>query len=91
MKRTLTVLVALAALTVPLAGCSDSKDVTGTVVDKETDQECSKSKKKKKRSCHTEYELTVRTKNGDRTEVDVDSDDYNACSTGAQYPKCTKS
>ncbi|MEU0603921.1 hypothetical protein ABZ484_37720 [Streptomyces sp. NPDC006393] len=82
---------AVAALA--LTGCSDQhKPATGKVIAKDTDREC-KSKgtgKKKRRSCHTEYELTVRTSKGDEVEVDVSSSDYNACSEGASYPRCAK-
>ncbi|MGW2746746.1 hypothetical protein [Streptomyces sp. NPDC001450] len=92
MKRTLAVLATVAVLTAPLTGCSStSKTVTGTVVSKDTDHECSTKKKgkKKTRSCHTEYELTVRTKSGDEEEVDVSSGAYDNCVEGATYPKCT--
>jgi hypothetical protein len=92
MKRTLAALLTVAALTAPLAGCgSDSKNVSGTVVSKDTDHEC-KTKKhgsKRTRSCHTEYELTVRTKGGDKEEVDVSSSAYDNCVEGSNYPKCT--
>ncbi|MER8006184.1 MULTISPECIES: hypothetical protein [unclassified Streptomyces] len=92
MKRTLAVLLTVAALTAPLAGCSKSKPVTGTVVSKDTDHECKTKKKGKKRtrSCHTEYELTVRTKAGKEEEVDVSSGAYSLCAEGLNYPKCTK-
>ena len=92
MKRTLAVLLTVAALTAPLAGCSSSsKNVTGTVVSKKTDHECKTKKKgtKRTRSCHTEYELTVRTKSGDEEEVDVSYSAYNNCVEGSTYPKCT--
>ncbi|MGW2701261.1 hypothetical protein [Streptomyces sp. NPDC001340] len=92
MKRTLAVLLTVAAFTAPLAGCSNtSKNVTGTVVGKDTDYECKTKKKgtKKTRSCHTEYELTVRTKGGDEEEVDVSSGAYDNCVEGSSYPKCT--
>jgi hypothetical protein len=92
MKRTLAVLATVALLTAPLAGCSSkSKPVTGTVVSKDTDHECSTKKrgKKRSRSCHTEYELTVRTKGGDEKEVDVSSSAYGNCVEGSNYPKCS--
>jgi len=92
MKRTLAVLIAVAALTAPLTGCSSKpKNVTGTVVSKDTDHECKTKRKgtKKTRSCHTEYELTVRTKGGDKEEVDVSSSAYANCVEGSSYPKCT--
>ncbi|MFF5013976.1 hypothetical protein [Streptomyces sp. NPDC001165] len=92
MKRTLAVLLTVAAFTAPLAGCSNaSKNVTGTVVSKDTDYECKTKKKgtKRTRSCHTEYELTVRTKGGDEEEVDVSSSAYGLCVEGSSYPKCT--
>ncbi|MFF4506444.1 hypothetical protein [Streptomyces sp. NPDC001401] len=92
MKRTLAVLLTVAALTAPLAGCSSkSKNVTGTVVSKDTDHECKTKKKgtKRTRSCHTEYELTIRTKGGDEEEVDVSYSAYSNCAEGAVYPKCT--
>jgi hypothetical protein len=83
---------AVAALA--LTGCSDQHkhDPSGKVIAKDTDREC-KSKgtgKKKRRSCHTEYELTVRTSKGEEVEFDVSSSDYNACSQGASYPRCAK-
>ncbi|WP_030182869.1 DUF2500 family protein [Streptomyces sp. NRRL S-813] len=83
---------AVAALA--LTGCSDQHKPgpAGKVIAKDTDREC-KSKgtgKKKKRSCHTEYELTVRTSKGDEVEVDVSGSDYNSCSEGASYPRCAK-
>ena len=93
MKRTLAALATVAALAAPLlTACgSDSKPVTGTVVGKDTDNECKTKRKngKKTRSCHTEYELTVRTKSGDEEEVDVSSSAYDSCAEGATYPKCT--
>ncbi|PWI16489.1 hypothetical protein DI272_21685 [Streptomyces sp. Act143] len=92
MKRALAALAAVALLTAPLAGCSsDSKSVTGTVIGKDTDYECKTKKKngKRTRSCHTEYELTVRTKSGDEEEVDVSNSAYSSCAEGATYPKCT--
>ncbi|MEU6381043.1 hypothetical protein [Streptomyces sp. NPDC046909] len=94
MKRTLVTLLTVAALAAPLTACgSDSKNVSGTVVGKDTDYECKTKKKgtKKSRSCHTEYELTVRTKSGDEEEVDVSSGVYGRCAQGASYPKCGKS
>ena len=92
MKRTLAVLLTVAALTAPLAGCSSkSKNVTGTVVSKNTDHERKTKKRgtKKTRSCHTEYELMVRPKGGDETEVDVSYSAYTNCVEGSSYPKCT--
>ncbi|NUQ99073.1 MAG: hypothetical protein HOY79_21795 [Streptomyces sp.] len=93
MKRTLAVLLTVTALTAPLAGCSSSKskNVTGTVVSKNTDHECKTKKRgsKRTRSCHTEYELMVRPKGGDEQEVDVSYSAYNNCVEGAAYPKCT--
>lgn len=92
MKRTLAVLATVVVLTAPLAGCSsNSKTVTGTVVSKDTDYECKTKKKgtKRTRSCHTEYELQVRTKSGDEEEVDVSSSAYDNCVEGSHYPKCT--
>ncbi|MGW2341813.1 hypothetical protein [Streptomyces sp. NPDC001661] len=93
MKRVLAALVTVSVLAVPLAGCSSSsKSVSGTVVSKNTDRECKTKKKgsKRTRSCHTEYELQVRAKGGDREEVDVSLGDYNQCAEGAKYPKCTR-
>ncbi|NUR43262.1 MAG: hypothetical protein HOV73_24590 [Streptomyces sp.] len=93
MKRALAALITVAALAAPLTACSSqSKNVSGTVIDKETDHECKTKKKngRKTRSCHTEYELTIRTKSGDKEEVDVSSDAYDKCTEGAAYPKCTK-
>ncbi|OPG01505.1 hypothetical protein B1R27_36715 [Streptomyces sp. GKU 895] len=93
MKRALAILVTAAALTAPLTACSSqSKHVSGTVIDKETDHECKTKKKngKRTRSCHTEYELTIRTKSGDKEEVDVSSSAYDNCAEGASYPKCSK-
>ena len=93
MKRTLAALATVAVLTTPLlTACgSDSKPVTGTVIGKDTDNECKTKKKngKKTRSCHTEYELMVRPKGGDETEVDVSYSAYNNCVEGSSYPKCT--
>ncbi|MFZ3569042.1 hypothetical protein ACOKM5_18970 [Streptomyces sp. BH097] len=94
MKRVLAALVTVSVLAVPLAGCSSSsKSVSGTVVSKDTDRECKTKKKgsKRTRSCHTEYELQVRTKSGDREEVDVSLGDYNQCAQDDRYPKCTRS
>ncbi|MEU6848172.1 hypothetical protein ABZ930_40580 [Streptomyces sp. NPDC046716] len=91
MKRALAVLATVVVLAAPLAGCSSSKSVSGTVVSKNTDRDCSTKKKhgKRTRSCHTEYELQVRTKSGDQEEVDVSSGDYADCVEGSKYPKCT--
>ncbi|MBO1337433.1 hypothetical protein [Streptomyces sp. VRA16 Mangrove soil] len=92
MKRVLAGLAVVVVLAAPLTACSDSKPVSGTVVSKNTDRECSTKKshgKKRSRSCHTEYELQVRTESGDRKEVDVSSGDYADCAEGAKYPKCT--
>ncbi|AZP18805.1 DUF2500 family protein [Streptomyces aquilus] len=93
MKRTLAALATVAVLTAPLlTACgSDSKPVTGTVTGKDSDYECKTKKKngKKTRSCHTEYELTVRTKSGDEEEVDVSESSYDNCAEGTTYPKCT--
>ncbi|WP_338697866.1 hypothetical protein V2W30_18145 [Streptomyces sp. Q6] len=89
MKRAFAVLATVVVLAAPLTACgSDSKSVTGTVVSKDTDHECSKKKGKKTRSCHTEYELQIRTKGGDQEEVDVSSSAYEKCAEGATYPKC---
>ncbi|MGI5456016.1 hypothetical protein ACQEWB_23100 [Streptomyces sp. CA-249302] len=91
MKRTFAVLLAVAALSAPLTACSKSKPVTGTVVSKDTDYECKTKRKgtKKTRTCHTEYELNVRTKGGSEEEVDVSSSAYALCTEGAAYPKCS--
>jgi uncharacterized protein YxeA len=92
MKRTLAILITVAALSAPLTACSsESKNVSGSVVSKDSDYECTTKKKgtKKSRSCHTEYELTIRTKSGDEEEVDVSSSAYDNCVEGASYPKCT--
>ncbi|WP_420034837.1 hypothetical protein ACN2WE_22460 [Streptomyces sp. cg28] len=91
MKRVLAVLATVVVLAAPLTACSSSKSVSGTVVSKNTDRECSTKKKsgKRTRSCHTEYELQVRTKSGDQEEVDVSSSDYRDCVEGSKYPKCT--
>ncbi|MGW1029361.1 hypothetical protein ACWD4J_37745 [Streptomyces sp. NPDC002577] len=85
---------AAATLALGLTGCSDQHDAgpAGKVIAKDTDREC-KTKgtgKKKRRSCHTEYELTVRTPKGDEVEFDVSSSDYYKCSQDSSYPKCTK-
>jgi hypothetical protein len=90
LKRTLAVLATVAVLAVPLAGCGKHQSVTGTVVGKEKDHECSKKRKKKSPSCHMEYELTVRTKGKGEVEVDVTSSAYDDCVRGSRYPKCTR-
>lgn len=88
-------LAAAVAAVLALSGCSDGASrPAGTVTAKETDQECGSSKsgkKKRHRSCHTEYELTVRTKKGKEVEFDVSRSDYEDCAQGSAYPKCTKS
>lgn len=85
---------AAATFALGLSGCSEQHDAgpAGEVIAKHTDQECKRTGtgKKKRRSCHTEYDLTVRTPKGDEVEFDVSSSDYDKCFRGSSYPRCTK-
>lgn len=92
MAATVTALTLSAGLVV--TGCTDAHKPgpAGRVVAKNTDRNChsSGSGKHRHRSCDTDYQLTVRTKNGDRAEFDVSSADYDRCRRGSAYPRCTK-
>jgi len=98
MKRVLTALAAAltAAALLLAAGCSDDhpQGPAGRVVAKDTDRECHTSttgsgkKRRTHQSCHTEYELTTRDKQGDDHEFDVPSYVYDNCRRGSAYPGC---
>jgi hypothetical protein len=88
---------ALAAGLIPLAACGTDKPVTGTVVAKDHDpakRTCAKHRgtgAKRKcvrwRTSGEEWELTVRTADGDEVEVDVARDVYDRYTEGDRYPK----
>lgn len=93
MKRRAAAVAATGALLLALAACdSHESGPPGKIVAKDSDQSChsSGSGKRRHRSCSTDYELTVRTKDGDRVEFDASRSDYDDCYRGSAYPKCTK-
>ncbi|MFE7954431.1 hypothetical protein [Streptomyces sp. NPDC057413] len=80
-----------------LAACSGGghpQGPAGTVVAKDSDREChttwtgSGTKRRSHQSCHWEYELTTRDKQGDDHEFEVTSTVYDNCRRGSAYPRC---
>lgn len=97
MSRPLAALGTVLTLTaLGLTGCSDTREQgpAGRVVAKDSDRECrttwsgSGKKRRSHQSCHTEYELTTRDKQGDDHEFEVSSDVYDNCRRGSAYPGC---
>lgn len=62
----------------------------GQVVAKDTDRDChtTGTGRKRHRTCHTEYELTTRDKQGTDHEFEVPSYVYDNCRRGSAYPGC---
>jgi hypothetical protein len=97
MRRALAALGAALTLTaLTLTGCNGGHEQgpAGRVVAKDSDRECHTSttgtgkKRRTHQSCHTEYELTTRDKQGDDHEFEVSSDIYDDCRHGSAYPGC---
>lgn len=98
MSRPLAALGAvLTTVALTLTACSSShpQGPAGQVVAKDSDRECHTSwsgtgtKRRSHQSCHTEYELTTRDKQGDDHEFEVSSAVYDNCRRGSAYPGCT--
>ncbi|MEU3507910.1 hypothetical protein ABZ733_08260 [Streptomyces longwoodensis] len=73
------------------ASCSSGHEQgpAGRVVAKDRDYECSSARAgSKSRSCHWEYELTTRDKDGQDHEFDVPHTVYDNCRRGSAYPSC---
>lgn len=97
MRRALAALGAALTITaLTLSGCSGGygQGPAGRVVAKDSDRECHTSttgtgkKRRSHQSCHTEYELTTRDKQGDDHEFEVSSGVYDNCRRGSAYPGC---
>lgn len=97
MKRPRAALAAaVTVLGLGLAGCTDShpQGPAGQVVAKDTDRDCHTSttgtgkNRRTHQSCHTEYELTTRDKQGQDHEFEVPSYVYDNCRRGSAYPGC---
>ncbi|WP_055529015.1 hypothetical protein [Streptomyces graminilatus] len=94
MKRALALLgAALTATALLMTACSSGLEQgpPGRVVAKDRDYEChtTGTGKKRHRSCHFEYELTTRDKDGQEHEFEVSSSVYDDCHRGSSYPACT--
>ena len=97
MRRALAALGAaltLTALTVTACGSNLPEGPAGKVVAKDSDHEChttwtgSGKKRRSHQSCHSEYELTTRDKQGQDHEFEVSSGVYDDCRRGSAYPGC---
>lgn len=95
MSRTLGALgAALTATALLLTACGNTgheQGPAGRVVAKDRDHDChtTGTGKKRHRSCHWEYELTTRDKQGQDHEFEVSSGVYDDCHRGSAYPRCT--
>lgn len=93
MRRAIAALGAVltvAALLLTACGSSTEEGPAGKVVAKDSDYECHSTGTGKRRhqSCHTEYELTTRDKDGDDHEFEVTQSVYDNCRRGSAYPGC---
>lgn len=97
MRRPLAGLgAALTAVALVLTACSGGHEQgpAGRVVAKDSDRECHTAwtgtgkKRRSHQSCHTEYELTTRDKQGRDHEFEVSSGVYDNCRRGSAYPGC---
>jgi hypothetical protein len=87
---------ALTAIALLLTACSSNhpQGPTGRVVAKDADHECDTTwtgtgkKRHSHQSCHWEYDLTTRDKQGNDHEFDVSSVVYDSCRRGSSYPSC---
>jgi len=89
--RLITVPVIAAALALSACGSSGERtyNVSGTVIDKQTGEDC-KTEKKHGRwttQCTPEYEISLRDVEDD---VDVTKDHYDRCETGDRFPSCAE-
>ena len=97
-KRTLATLgAALTASALLLTACGSGgheQGPAGRVVAKDSDRDChttwtgSGKKRRSHQSCHTEYELTTRDKQGQDHEFEVNASVYDNCRRGSSYPGC---
>jgi hypothetical protein len=97
MRRPLAALGAALTAVALLTACGNTghpQGPAGRVVAKDTDRDChttwtgSGKKRRSHQSCHTEYELTTRDKQGDDHEFEVSSGIYDNCRRGSAYPRC---
>lgn len=86
-----TALTAVALLTA--CSASHPQGPAGRVVAKDSDRDCHTSwtgtgrKRHSHQSCHTDYELTTRSKGSDH-EFEVSAAVYDNCRRGSAYPRC---